>query len=37
MTALGLSYQQRSLAYFALLTEDWPPFTDTPAARITPA
>ena len=28
MTDLGLSYQQRSLAYLALLTEDWPPFTD---------
>ena len=28
MTALGLSYQQRSLAYVLLLTEDWPPFTD---------
>jgi Domain of unknown function (DUF4389) len=28
MVALGLSYQQRATAYFALLTEDWPPFTD---------
>ena len=37
MTALGLSYQQRSLTYFVLLTEDWPPFTDNPATRITPA
>jgi uncharacterized protein DUF4389 len=28
MTGLGLSYQQRSLAYVLLVTEDWPPFTD---------
>lgn len=28
MIVLGLSYQQRATAYFALLTEDWPPFTD---------
>jgi hypothetical protein len=25
---LGVSYQQRANAYFGLLTEDWPPFTD---------
>lgn len=28
MIGLGLSYQQRSLAYILLVTEDWPPFTD---------
>jgi Domain of unknown function (DUF4389) len=28
MIVLGLSYQQRSTAYFTLITEDWPPFTD---------
>ena len=28
MIVLGMSYQQRATAYFALLTEDWPPFTD---------
>jgi uncharacterized protein DUF4389 len=28
MTGLGLSYQQRSLAYVLLVTEEWPPFTD---------
>ena len=28
MIALGMSYQQRATAYLALLTEDWPPFTD---------
>jgi hypothetical protein len=39
MTALGLSYQQRATAYMALLTEDWPPFTDdsASAARVEPA
>ena len=39
MIALGLSYQQRATAYFALLTEDWPPFTDdsASAARVEPA
>jgi hypothetical protein len=44
MTELGLSYQQRSLAYVLLLTEDWPPFTDAgvvlesgePAGRFAP-
>jgi len=34
MITLGLSYQQRSTAYMALLTEDWPPFTDDTAARV---
>jgi len=35
MIVLGLSYQQRATAYFALLTEDWPPFTDdTPGRRV---
>jgi len=28
MTVLGLSYQQRAYAYLALLTEDWPPFSN---------
>jgi hypothetical protein len=31
---LGLSYQQRGYAYMALLTEDWPPFTDDAARRV---
>jgi hypothetical protein len=34
MIVLGLSYQQRSYAYFALLTEDWPPFTDDTTGRV---
>jgi hypothetical protein len=33
MIVLGLSYQQRATAYFALLTEDWPPFTDDTTGR----
>ena len=33
MIALGVSYQQRAYAYFSLLTEDWPPFTDDTTAR----
>ena len=33
MIALGVSYQQRAYAYFVLLTEDWPPFTDDTAGR----
>jgi uncharacterized protein DUF4389 len=41
MIALGLSYQQRATAYMALLTEDWPPFTDDSSsgstARVDPA
>jgi hypothetical protein len=28
MIELGVSYQQRAYAYFALLTEDWPPFSN---------
>jgi Domain of unknown function (DUF4389) len=28
MIVLGLSYQQRAYTYIALITEDWPPFTD---------
>ena len=28
MIVLGVSYQQRANAYFGLITEDWPPFTD---------
>jgi hypothetical protein len=28
MTTLGLSYQQRANAYFSLITEDWPPFSN---------
>ena len=34
MIVLGSSYHQRSSAYFALLTEDWPPFTDDSAAQV---
>jgi hypothetical protein len=34
MITLGLSYQQRSTAYMALLTEDWPPFTDDTTASV---
>jgi Domain of unknown function (DUF4389) len=34
MIALGVSYQQRSTAYMALLTEDWPPFTDDSTATV---
>jgi hypothetical protein len=36
MIVLGLSYQQRGLAYLCLLTEDWPPFT-SPDAELTRA
>jgi hypothetical protein len=32
MIRLGISYQQRAYAYFALVTEDWPAFTDEQAA-----
>jgi hypothetical protein len=32
MIQLGLSYQQRAYAYVLLITEDWPSFTDEPAA-----
>ena len=31
MIVLGTSYQQRAYAYLALITEDWPPFTDDTA------
>jgi hypothetical protein len=35
MIALGTSYQQRAYAYLALITEDWPPFTDdTTGGRV---
>jgi hypothetical protein len=34
MIVLGLSYQQRAYAYMALLTEDWPPFTDEPTRQV---
>jgi Domain of unknown function (DUF4389) len=34
MIVLGLSYQQRAYAYMALLSEDWPPFTDDAAKRV---
>jgi hypothetical protein len=34
MIVLGLSYQQRASAYIALLTEDWPPFTDDQGGSI---
>ena len=34
MIVLGLSYQQRAYTYIALITEDWPPFTDDSAGRI---
>jgi hypothetical protein len=37
MIVLGLSYQQRSYAYFFLLTEDWPPFTDDTTGRTVEA
>jgi hypothetical protein len=34
MIVLGLSYQQRAYTYMALITEDWPPFTDDAAKRV---
>jgi hypothetical protein len=37
MIVLGLSYQQRATAYFALITEDWPPFTDDTTGRTVEA
>jgi Domain of unknown function (DUF4389) len=37
MIHLGLSYQQRASAYFALVTEDWPPFTQEDTPRVEPA
>jgi hypothetical protein len=33
MIVLGTSYQQRAYAYLALITEDWPPFTDETEGR----
>jgi hypothetical protein len=35
MIALGVSYQQRAYCYFALMTESWPPFTDSGTALET--
>jgi uncharacterized protein DUF4389 len=37
MIVLGLSYQQRATVYFALITEDWPPFTDDTTGRTVEA
>jgi hypothetical protein len=37
MIVLGLSYQQRAYAYMALITEDWPPFTDDATRQVEPA
>jgi uncharacterized protein DUF4389 len=37
MIVLGLSYQQRATVYFALVTEDWPPFTDDTTGRTVEA
>lgn len=34
MIQLGVSYQQRASAYFCLITEDWPPFTQEDAPRV---
>ena len=34
MIVLGLSYQQRAYAYMALITEDWPPFTDDSTRQV---
>jgi hypothetical protein len=34
MTVLGTSYQQRATAYFCLLSERWPPFTDEPLPAV---
>jgi hypothetical protein len=34
MIALGISYQQRASAYIGLLTEDWPPFTDSEGGSL---
>jgi hypothetical protein len=36
MIVLGLSYQQRAYSYMALLTEDWPPFTDDGQRQVEP-
>ena len=37
MIALGAQLQQRATAYLALLTEDWPPFTDDTTGRTVEA
>jgi hypothetical protein len=37
MIVLGTSYQQRAYAYLALITEDWPPFTDETEGRTVEA
>ena len=37
MIVLGTSYQQRAYAYLALITEDWPPFTDETTGRVAAA
>jgi len=37
MILLGMSYHQRAYAYFFLLTEDWPPFTDETEGRTVEA
>ena len=37
MIVLGMSYHQRAYAYFFLLTEDWPPFTDETEGRTVEA
>ena len=37
MIVLGTSYQQRAYAYLALITEDWPPFTDDTEGRAVEA
>jgi hypothetical protein len=34
MIVLGLSYQQRAYCYLTLLTEKWPPFTDTSGGAL---
>lgn len=34
MIVLGLSYQQRAYCYVLLLTEKWPPFTDSPGGSL---
>jgi hypothetical protein len=34
MLVLGVSYQQRAYAYYLLIDEDWPPFTDNAAEEL---
>jgi Domain of unknown function (DUF4389) len=36
MIVLGLSYQQRAYAYLALVSEDWPAFTDPQPRAVRP-